>query len=231
MSRAIAAPQRIARLAPVRDVLGVLDRLATPVRPRRIALADALGRVLAVDATVGTAQPVAATAQRDGWAVEAAALADAGAYAPVPLSAAAAWVDAGDPMPAGTDAVLPPDAVVPSAGTQEVIAPVSPGEGIVPAGADFLPHQPIRRAGEALRASDVAVLALAGLEHVEVCAPRLYVVSTNATVDRTQAKSGEGAGFCLSGGGHRVSSNVAGGNGSDAAAQTGNIDGGGTVGG
>jgi molybdopterin molybdotransferase len=183
MSQAIAAPQRIARLAPVRDVHGVLDRLATPVRPRRIALADALGRVLAADATVGTVQPVAATAQRDGWAVEAAALADAGAYAPVPLSAAAAWVDAGDPMPAGADAVLPPDAVVPSAGTQEVIASVSPGEGIVPAGADFLPHQPIRRAGEALRASDVAVLALAGLAHVEVRAPRLYVVSTDATVD------------------------------------------------
>ena len=183
MSQVIAAPQRIARLAPVRDVHGVLDRLATPVRPRRIALAAALGRVLAADATIGTAQPVAATAQRDGWAVEAAALADAGAYAPTPLPAAAAWVDAGDPMPAGTDAMLPPDAVVPSAGTQEVIASVSPGEGTVPAGADFLSHQPIRRAGEALRASDVAVLALAGLEHVEVRAPRLYVVSGNATVD------------------------------------------------
>jgi molybdopterin molybdotransferase len=183
MSQTIAAPQRIARLAPLGQVHAVLDRLAAPVAARRIALVDAVGHVLAADAVPAAAQPAAATALRDGWAVDAAALADAGPYAPVPLVAGVAWVDAGDAIPGGADAVLPPDAVTLSAGTQEAIASVSPGEGIVPAGADLAASQPIRHAGEQLRATDVAVLALAGLAQVTVSAPRLRVVSANPVIE------------------------------------------------
>ncbi len=183
MSQAIAAPQRIARLAPLGQVHAALDRLVAPVKARRISLVAAAGRVLAADAAIGVAQPSAAVALRDGWAVDAAALADAGPYAPVPLVAGAAWVDAGDALTAGADAVLPPDAVTLNAGAQEAIASVSPGEGIVPAGADFAANQPIRYAGEPLRATDVAVLALAGLAHVDVRAPRLHLVSGNPRID------------------------------------------------
>ena len=55
--------------------------------------------------------PAAPVALIDGWAVRAEQVADAGPYAPVRLDPAPAWVDAGGAMPAGTDAVLPPDAV------------------------------------------------------------------------------------------------------------------------
>ena len=183
MSQAIAALQRVARLTPLGQVHAALDRLAAPVAARRVPLADAVGRVLAVDICAATARPAAATAVRDGWAVDAAAIADAGPYAPLPLSSGVAWVDAGDPMPAGANAVLPPDAATLNAGTQEAIAAVAPGEGIVPAGADFAAGKPIRHAGERLRASDVAVLALAGVSHVDVRTPRLRVVSSDPRID------------------------------------------------
>jgi molybdopterin molybdotransferase len=185
MSQAIAAPQRIARLAPLREVHAALDRLAAaaPVKARTIALAAASGRVLAADAIAASAGPAAAVALRDGWAIEAAAVADAGPYAPVPLVTDAAWVDAGDVIPPGADAVLPPDAVMINGGVQEAIASVAPGEGIVPASADFGASQPIRHAGEQLRATDVAVLALAGLAHVDVRAPRLRIVSSHPGAD------------------------------------------------
>ena len=53
----------------------------------------------------------------------------------------------------------------------------------MPAGADFAANQPIRYAGEPLRATDVAALALAGLAHVDVRAPRLHLVSSNPRID------------------------------------------------
>ncbi len=45
-------PQRIARLTPLDDVLARIDALVGPVAPREVALAEAVGRVLAGDVVV-----------------------------------------------------------------------------------------------------------------------------------------------------------------------------------
>ena len=101
--------QRITRLTPLNDVLARIDALVQPIATRNMAPAP--GQVLAADIVVPQDTPRAASALRDGWAVRADALADAGSYAALPLPVVPQWVDAGDPMPPDADAVAPQDAV------------------------------------------------------------------------------------------------------------------------
>src|SRR5712691_7805528 len=101
-------PQQMTRLTPLTEVTARINALVKPIAPRRIAIAAAVGRVLAEDVVVATAVPAAARALRDGFAVAAEALSDASSYAPVQL-APALRVDAGEAMPAGADAVAPLD--------------------------------------------------------------------------------------------------------------------------
>ena len=102
-------------------------------------------------------------------------VADAGPYAPVLLDPAPAWVDAGAAMPRETDAVLPPDAVTGA----EVHAAATAGDGVLAAGARCGPD-PLRLAGERLRAADVAALQAVGISRVSVREPRVRVVSIGA---------------------------------------------------
>src|SRR4051812_18260891 len=167
--------QRISSLTPLADVLARVAALARLVAPREVAVRDAEGRVLAHDVIAGPS-PAAAVALTDGWAVRAETVADAGPYAPTLLRAAPTWVDAGDRMPPGTDAVLPPDAVTGA----EVHAAATPGDDLMAAGADATPDLPLRRAGERLRAADVAALQAVGVARVQIREPHVRVVSVGA---------------------------------------------------
>jgi molybdopterin biosynthesis enzyme len=110
----------------------------------------------------------------DGWAVRASDITDAGPYAPV--SVAASWIEAGEPMPQGADAVLPPDAASASGETIEVNAPAAEGEGVWPAGGDGEKGAVLGRAGEQLRATDRAAMQALGVEKVSVRVPKIYIV-------------------------------------------------------
>jgi molybdopterin biosynthesis enzyme len=116
--------------------------------------------------------PPAPIALRDGYAVDAAAIADAGPYAPLPLPSKPQCVNAGEPLPGGTDAVAPFDAINERG---EAIAAVAPGEGALPAGADAAADVPLRRAGDRLRAVDIAAIAAAGIAGVTVREPRVHL--------------------------------------------------------
>jgi molybdopterin molybdotransferase len=164
--------QRISVLTPLADVLARVAALAHPVCPRELALQDAEGRVLAEDVVAGP-WPASPVALVDGWAVRADSVTDAGPYAPMLLVPAPAWVDAGSPMPRGTDAVLPPDAV----SGDEVHASATAGDGVLAAGADASPERPLRRAGERLRAVDVAAFQAVCVSRVRVREPRVRVVA------------------------------------------------------
>src|SRR5262249_30981127 len=99
------------RLAPLADVLARVAALARPVAVHDVEVAAAPGRVLAADVLIEQSLPAGAIALRDGWAVRADAVADAGPYAPVTLTPPPAFVEVGAPLPPDTDTVLPPDAV------------------------------------------------------------------------------------------------------------------------
>jgi molybdopterin molybdotransferase len=175
--------QRIVRLTPLGDVLSLIDHRVGAVEPQQLDLAQARGCTLAVD-VVARQLPAHPIALRDGYGVEAAALADAGPYMPVPLPSTARRIDVGEALPSGCDAVLPADAVALRGGRIEAVAAVAPGEGVLPAGEDATPRTPLRRSGERLRAVDIAVMAAAGIGAVTVRAPRVGIVRSGPASTR-----------------------------------------------
>src|SRR5262249_13810370 len=144
----MAAPhsetQQIERLIPLADALVCIDRLVAPAAPRRVAVGAALGHVVAVpDMAVATVRPAAAIALRGGFAARAEAALHASSYAPAIFEAVA--IEVGDPLPAGADAVAPAEAAELRDKTLHVTAPLASGDGVLPAGADATPGEPLLR--------------------------------------------------------------------------------------
>ena len=167
--------QRLGRLTALDAVLALIETRVGPVEPTQCPLRDALDMTLAAD-VMAAAQPPHAVALRDGFPVDSAAIADAGSYAPVPLPSKTRRIDVGEPLPSGTDAVLPLDAVTQNGDRVETLSAIAPGEGALPAGGDVAAHTPLRRAGERVRAVDLAVLSAAGIDALSVRVPNIHVV-------------------------------------------------------
>lgn len=167
--------QRLGRLTPLRVILSLIETSVGAVTPRRTLLTAAADFTLAED-VMSSVQPPCALALRDGFPVDSALVADAGPYAPVPLPLASRRIDSGEPLPGGTDAVLPLDAVALRGDGAEAISAVMAGEGVLPAGGDIAEHEPLRRAGQQARAIDVAVMRAAGLDAVTIRQPKVHVV-------------------------------------------------------
>jgi molybdopterin biosynthesis enzyme len=184
----VASPephQRVTRLTALDELFAHVDAAAKPVPPRDLPLTAALGLVLAADVTVAEPVPACPLSLRDGWAVRSELVVDAGPYAPVPLSPAPDWVEAGGVLPKGADAVMPSDAVMIVADVAQALAPVVPGEGVLPTGADARPEEPLRRAGQTIRAVDLAVLGSLGIASVTVRLPRVRLVPASLLHDDT----------------------------------------------
>ena len=175
-------PQRIDRLTPLADVLARLDALVAPVAPRSAELSASRGQTLAEDVIVASAIPPAARALRDGWAVPSDLTIDASGYAPAPLPFALR-LDAGEPLPDGADAVAPLDAVAIRDGAAHALAPVSPGEGVLPAAADGAPGATFLPAGRRVGGVEIALLTAIGVAAVSVRVPRLRLVRAGPTGD------------------------------------------------
>lgn len=167
--------QRISRLTPLKAVLALIDAQVEAVKPQRWNIATTLGYTLAED-VVSSQRPQHPIALRDGFAVAAAAIADASSYAPVPLPPPIRRIDVGERMPEGTDAVMPLDAVVLRGDQAEAVEPVAPGDGVLPAGGDAPPHSLMRRAGERMRSIDVVAVQAAKITSALIRQPRIAVV-------------------------------------------------------
>ncbi len=175
MAAASDTTQNITRLTPLAEVLALIEQEVKPVTPRTLDVGAAGGRTLATDAAA-PARPSAALALIDGWALAADLTLDAGGYAPALLPEPPQRVEAGQPVPIGADSVAPLDAVRVTQGGAEALATISPGDGVLPAGGDCDPAIPLSRAGERLRAVDLAAFAAAGIARVIVREPRIRVV-------------------------------------------------------
>ncbi len=174
------------------------DILATirPLPARELALADALGAVLAADVTAGHPLPPFDNSAMDGYAVLAADVAaatgeqpvvlpvrgeiaagDTGRYNLVPGSVLR--IMTGAAIPAGADAVVPVELT--DGGTAQVAIrqPVDTGNAIRLTGGDAQPGDVLLTAGTRLGAVHLGLLAAAG--HGTVLArprPRVTVIST-----------------------------------------------------
>jgi molybdopterin molybdotransferase len=169
-----SSTQRITRLTPLDVVLAMIERVRPVVGQRRPL--HSVGNLILAEDVLAPLLPPAAIALRDGYAVAAAAIADAGPYAPVEFVKVPERVDVGEVLPEGADAVVLLDAVVLHGNRASAIAAVAPGDGVLAAGGDAPANTSLRRRGERLRPADAAVMAAAGIADVMVRAPNIHVV-------------------------------------------------------
>ncbi len=164
-----------AALVPLAAAQARLMAGLSPVAPQWRIVADAVGFVLAEDVLAPADVPPAAFALRSGVAVRALETVGAGPYAPSPLTAGMQTLAAGEPLPAGCDALLPGDAVDLDGPIAFALAAAAPGDMIRRPGEDARAGALLCVAGGRLTAAACAAIAAAGIADVAVRVPRLRV--------------------------------------------------------
>ena len=161
-----------------------------------VHLAAAVGRVPASAPLASADLPATACALEDGYAVRAEETVGAAPYNALSClvaepgvrrlpAGAVVHVRAGQPLPRGTDAVLPDDFVEAEDGCRiGVLAPVAEGEGVMPAGSELRAGDALWRAGgqrRPLRPAEIGLLSAAGVQSVSVVRqPRTRILTAGA---------------------------------------------------
>ncbi len=186
----IPLPEARARLEMALDEAGLWSVIGTECIPLD---EDALGRVLAEPVWAEISSPHYHASAMDGFAVRASETAGAQPSAPVLLAVGtqAKYVDTGDPLPDGFDAVIPIEniepldaggnisSVVRSPASIRIRAAVTPWSHVRPLGEDIVATQLVLAAGQVLRAVDLGAVAAAGHTTVEVARrPRVAILPT-----------------------------------------------------
>ncbi|HUB38703.1 MAG TPA: molybdopterin molybdotransferase MoeA [Streptosporangiaceae bacterium] len=158
-------------------------------RPERVPVADCLGRVTADPIRADRPSPWFDCAAMDGIAVRAGAGAGAGhdrdrnsggsgrwRLAPADF----AWVDTGEPMPAGTDTVVECERVnLDGDGSAWITGPAPRGLHVRAVGEDFPAGQLLIPARHRLRPPDLAAAVAAGHAALDVaCRPAVTIIPT-----------------------------------------------------
>jgi molybdopterin molybdotransferase len=186
----------------------VLDNV-TPLGVERVALTDALGRVLAGEINSPRDIPGFDNSAMDGYAVRAADVAGAADGSPVRLrvtetvaagqmparrveQGCAARTMTGAPVAPGADAVVPVERTRGGGDWVEIVASVASGEFIRPRGEDMRAGERVMAAGKVLGPADLGTLASLSRAMLEVYrAPRVAIVATgDELVDIDQVPTG-----------------------------------------
>lgn len=164
-----------------------------PVAAERLPLAECSQRVLAVDVAAAADLPPFDNSSMDGFAVQAADLLEAAPASPrtlrvvadipagsqptiVLMPGQAARIMTGAPLPQGADAVVPVEdtdfqnraAGAPAPEQVQVFQSVKPGDSTRPRGMDVRAGSIVLRAGRALKAPELGLLAMLGEAEVSV---------------------------------------------------------------
>src|SRR3954447_14803794 len=115
-------------LVPVGAALAGMLAARGPINPLTLPITDAVGLVLDQDLIVPGPVPPQPIALRAGYAVASSDLVGASPYSPVPMTGEPPWLESGDALPPGFDAVVPRDAVEMRGPVAEILASCSPGE-------------------------------------------------------------------------------------------------------
>jgi molybdopterin molybdotransferase len=173
-------------------------------RIERIALVDAMDRVLAEDVRATLALPPFDQSAMDGYAFAAASIKRIGAGLPVALrvpagsqapalpSGAAARVFTGSPVPVGADTVVMQEHVL-RKGMHVVLDGLPrPGSNIRRRGEDIAVGELMLRTGQRLGPHHIALLAAQGLDEISVCqTPRALIISTGDELRQPGESLGE----------------------------------------
>ena len=140
--------------------------LAAPLPGEAVPLAELAGRVTAEPVWSLISSPHYHAAAMDGYAVRAADTLGASETRPrhLVVGQAAFYVDTGDPLPAGTNAVVMVEDVQwdARAGHIEILAPIAPWQHVRPLGEDIVASELILPANHRLRPQDIGAAAGAG---------------------------------------------------------------------
>jgi len=149
-----------AERASLEQAFAWLDRLSFPIATANVEPARAVGRALLLELRSRQSLPPHDVAGLNGFALQAGATEGAGPYNPMPVMAIP--VAAGDPMPPGADAVLPPDLVEAGFALEQAAV----GENVMRAASQLEHGALVFPAGHVIRPQDVAVLT--ELQHLSV---------------------------------------------------------------
>ena len=155
-----------------------------PTRSERLPLDQALGRTTSEPVWARVSSPHYDSAAMDGVAVRAADTVGATETSPVRLKAGpeASWVDTGDPIPDGFDAVIMVEVIHEvDDETIEIRDPVPPYHHVRPLGEDIVATELLLPSGRRIGPADLGACASAGLSEIDVRqSPRVAVLPTGA---------------------------------------------------
>ena len=161
----------------LRRWFGALDDaralVPTGLEPAALDAADIVGRITAAPVWAVASSPHYDAAAMDGIAVRAADTVGATETAPVTLSvgAQAVWVDTGDAMPLGANAVVMIEHVQREAGDDgivRVLEAVAPWQHVRPLGEDIVATELVLPENHRIRPVDLGACAAAGLTSIPV---------------------------------------------------------------
>ncbi len=180
----------------------VLER-ARPLGVERVALSEAIGRVLAESAAAVVDLPPFPSSAMDGYAVRSADTPGrlpvvqrvaAGAPATRPLTQGEAMgIATGGMVPEGADAVIQHERVVANDNEIEIPDSVASGANVRPVGRDVAAGHAVVQAGARLGPAQIGALAAAGVAEV-VCGrrPRVAVLTTGTELREPGSPLGPG---------------------------------------
>lgn len=185
-------------LMPVADALARITGTLTPLPPETVSVAEAHGRVLAVDVAAHVTQPPAAVSAMDGYAVRAADVAKVpvtlkqigeapagGAFDGSVGSGECVRIFTGGPVPKGADAIVIQEDVDADGKAIAVREGAPAGRYIRPAGLDFREGEVLLQAGRRLGARDIGLAAAMNVPWLEVRRrPRVALLATGDEIVR-----------------------------------------------
>ena len=184
----------------------LLDRARRIGETERIAIEDALGRIVATDVTAPIDVPGHANSAMDGYAVRAADIPRAGevslritqriAAGEVGSALAAgeaARIFTGAPIPDGADAIAIQEDCRRDGPSVVVPGPLAPGTFVRPRGNDIRAGAMVLAAGTRIRPQEMGVAASVGIDRIEVRRrPRVAMVSSGDELRRPGEPLGPG---------------------------------------
>lgn len=165
------------------------ERVSLPAKAETVSVKNALGRITAEPVFARFSSPYFHSAAMDGYAVRARDTFLATERQPVRLKIgiSAHWIETGDPLPDGFDAVVPVEDVNLRDGFIEIYASLPPYNDVRPIGEDIVATELIIPESHIVRPADIGAMLASGITHIKVRKkPLVGVIPTGSELIDTE---------------------------------------------
>ncbi|KKM70570.1 hypothetical protein LCGC14_1439390 [marine sediment metagenome] len=179
------------KVLPLADALAIWRQrlakggLSSPMEPEALDVRESLGRITAAPVAARISSPFYHSSAMDGYAVRFTSTIGASEAAPLKLRIGkdAVYVDTGDPLPDGFNAVVMVEDVNLEGEDMEIVAPVTPWENVRTVGEDIVATELIAPEGQKIRPVDMGAMLAGGVTEVMVRRrPRVAVIPTGTEI-------------------------------------------------